>query len=183
MIALLDIGNSRLKWQTRDGSGLIGEGSLATADIPLWRPTWAGRLEAATMSCVAGDWAVDASFHRLDLPSERVHVVQSRAEAHGIVHAYRLPQQLGADRFAAMVGAYRLGLGDCLVISAGTALCVDMLTADGRFLGGCILPGPGLMRSSLALGTAGVNTIVAPNAKSTRRRSCVIVSGITKIAR
>jgi type III pantothenate kinase len=36
--------------------------------------------------------------------------------------------------------------GACLVVNAGTATTVDMLTADGVFLGGAILPGVELMR-------------------------------------
>ncbi len=38
----------------------------------------------------------------------------------------------------------------------GTALTVDALTGGGEFLGGLIVPGPALMRSSLDRGTAGL---------------------------
>jgi type III pantothenate kinase len=41
-------------------------------------------------------------------------------------------------------------------VSAGTALTIDALCADGRFLGGLIVPGPALMRRSLDRGTAGL---------------------------
>jgi type III pantothenate kinase len=39
---------------------------------------------------------------------------------------------------------------------AGTATTIDVLTADGCFRGGLILPGFDMMRRSLAAGTAGL---------------------------
>jgi type III pantothenate kinase len=40
------------------------------------------------------------------------------------------------------------------VVSAGTATTIDMLTGDGHFLGGLILPGLDLMQRALAGNTA-----------------------------
>jgi type III pantothenate kinase len=40
------------------------------------------------------------------------------------------------------------------VANCGTATTIDAVTADGRFLGGMILPGLGLMATSLARNTA-----------------------------
>jgi type III pantothenate kinase len=44
------------------------------------------------------------------------------------------------------VAARGLHAGPCLVVNSGTATTVDMLAADGTFLGGAILPGVELMR-------------------------------------
>jgi type III pantothenate kinase len=43
-----------------------------------------------------------------------------------------------------------------LVVMVGTAVTVDALDAAGRFLGGLILPGFGLMLRALEMGTAGL---------------------------
>ena len=43
-----------------------------------------------------------------------------------------------------------------LVVMVGTAVTVDALDGDGRFLGGLILPGYGLMLRALEMGTAGL---------------------------
>jgi type III pantothenate kinase len=60
---------------------------------------------------------------------------------------YERPEQLGPDRWAALIAARALHpAGAALVVNAGTATTVDMLSADGRFLGGAILPGVELMR-------------------------------------
>jgi type III pantothenate kinase len=44
--------------------------------------------------------------------------------------------------------------GACLVVGAGTATTIDVITADGVFQGGCILPGLEMMQRALAKGTA-----------------------------
>src|SRR5438552_2277587 len=65
------------------------------------------------------------------------------------------PAQLGCDRFASLIGAHALFPGQPLIVATcGTATTVDALSADGLFLGGMILPGLGLMASSLARNTA-----------------------------
>ena len=64
--------------------------------------------------------------------------------------------QLGADRWAALLAAHTREPGHKLVVNVGTALTIDALAAEGRFLGGLIVPGPALMRRSLDRGTAGV---------------------------
>jgi type III pantothenate kinase len=76
-------------------------------------------------------------------------------ERAGVVNGYRNPGQLGCDRFAAAIGAHALAPGrDLVVANCGTATTIDAITADGRFLGGMILPGVGLMAASLARNTA-----------------------------
>ncbi len=55
----------------------------------------------------------------------------------------------GCDRFAAAIGARALAPGqDLIVATCGTATTVDAVRADGRFLGGMILPGLALMAAS-----------------------------------
>jgi type III pantothenate kinase len=82
--------------------------------------------------------------------------IGSQAEQLGVKSGYRDPGQLGTDRWAALIAAHHAGPGHKLVVNAGTALTIDALTADGRFLGGVIVPGPALMRRSLDRGTAGL---------------------------
>lgn len=55
---------------------------------------------------------------------------------------YSTPQTLGYDRIAAAAGAYTIFPGsNVLIIDAGTAITIDLLTKDGVFLGGNISPG------------------------------------------
>ena len=59
-----------------------------------------------------------------------------------IGNAYLTPATLGRDRLAAAVGAAALYPGrNALIVDLGTAVTIDLLSADGVFRGGCISPG------------------------------------------
>ena len=59
-----------------------------------------------------------------------------------IGNAYLTPETLGRDRLAAAVGATVLYPGrDVLIVDFGTAVTIDLVTADNTFRGGCISPG------------------------------------------
>jgi len=64
------------------------------------------------------------------------------------------PAEVGADRIADVVGALEFTAPPCLVIDSGTALTLDVLDADKRYLGGVIAPGVGISIRSLAKYTA-----------------------------
>lgn len=81
---------------------------------------------------------------------------KSTAACCGVTNGYDHPAQLGADRWAALVGARGLHAGDALVVMAGTATTIDVLAADGAFRGGLILPGLELMVKALSRNTAGL---------------------------
>lgn len=75
----------------------------------------------------------------------------------GLHNCYQQPQELGADRWAALMGAQALiPNADTIVVNAGTATTIDYLKGNGSFEGGWIVPGLDLMLNSLAMGTAGL---------------------------
>lgn len=155
MILLVDAGNSRIKWRVSGAGETLAQGECPTDQADRLQQDWSGlALTAAVVSCVAGEVVEAAIAWQSGLPAERIHSLVPRRERHGLVNHYDPPQGLGADRYAALVAARRLGLGDCVLASVGTALTADMLTREGAFLGGCIVPGPELMRAALADGTA-----------------------------
>jgi len=80
--------------------------------------------------------------------------VKAKRHECGVTNGYGRPDQLGPDRWAALIGAWSILRGPCLVVTAGTATTVDVLRGDGRFVGGVILPGLDLMKRSLTRGTA-----------------------------
>lgn len=62
-----------------------------------------------------------------------------------IANAYLTPKTLGRDRLAAAVGAAALYPGrNVLIADFGTAVTVDLVTADNTYRGGCISPGLGM---------------------------------------
>ena len=61
---------------------------------------------------------------------------------------------MGIDRWLAMLAAYQRGSTTCVIVDGGTALTVDVVDADGRHVGGYIVPGIGLMSNSLVANTS-----------------------------
>jgi len=60
----------------------------------------------------------------------------------GITNHYKTPQTLGADRFAAVIGANNLYPGiSNIVISGGTCITYDHIDAGANYFGGSISPG------------------------------------------
>jgi len=155
MILLVDVGNTRIKWQVRHEEALLACGVESTADFSAqawpWETWPCTRAVVSSVASATLGQQLQARFAYLGVPC---FWLLPPAQGFGIVNAYEPPHTLGPDRFAALVAAQRLGLGHCLVVSVGTALTVDMLTAQGCFLGGAIAPGPVLMRTALAQGTA-----------------------------
>ncbi|RUO78952.1 type III pantothenate kinase [Pseudidiomarina taiwanensis] len=78
-----------------------------------------------------------------------IHHVSSETRAFGVTNSYQSPQNLGVDRWLAMIGAYTERQENTLIIDAGTAITVDWLAADGAHLGGWIVPGVSLMQESI----------------------------------
>lgn len=55
---------------------------------------------------------------------------------------YSSPDSLGKDRLAASVGAYKAFPGqNSIIVDMGTCITIDLMTAEGVFMGGNISPG------------------------------------------
>ena len=65
------------------------------------------------------------------------------------------PERVGTDRLLAAVAVNRLRHNGraAVVVDAGSAITVDLVSADGVFEGGIILPGFGMTAKALACGT------------------------------
>jgi len=156
MILAVDCGNSRLKWGLHENGGWRKTGAVPLSEI--------GRLEKSWRRLVPADKVVVANVagrsvrNRLETLFARRSMVPAwvKAKRHecGVTNGYGRPDQLGPDRWAALIGAWSILRGPCLVVTAGTATTVDVLRGDGRFVGGVILPGLDLMKRSLTRGTA-----------------------------
>lgn len=67
-----------------------------------------------------------------------------------IRNLYASPKTLGADRLAAVIGAYDIHPNkNILVIDAGTAITYDFINSEGEYLGGNISPGKGIRFKAL----------------------------------
>lgn len=168
MLLLVDAGNTRVKWALLETATLsavgLGHwsafGTVRREDLNKLGDVWRGTpIARVLISNVAGQAMHDGLekmlLHAHGLKPVPVVWFQSASEAGGIRNGYRNPAQLGCDRFAAAIGAHALFPQETLLVATcGTATTLDAVTADGRFMGGMILPGLGLMTTSLARNTA-----------------------------
>lgn len=155
MTLLIDLGNSRLKAAlARPGGGveLLGEARHRGAGVgAALAGALAGRAPGPNALCanVAGEAAGRALTEALAAQDCSLSFVRATAFAGGVRCGYAEPARLGADRWAALLGARALCAGPCLVADAGSALTLDALARDGLHLGGWIVPGLGMMVEAL----------------------------------
>ena len=165
----LDVGNTRLKWAQYDapavGAKLLAQGAVFLENIDrLAEDEWRSLpTPSAILGCVvAGDAVKRRVTEQIELwDTQPRWVVASPGEA-GLSNGYDHPARLGADRWVAMIGAHHRLLArgvrkPCVVVMVGTAVTVEAIDATGRFLGGIILPGHGIMLRALESGTAGLH--------------------------
>lgn len=165
----IDVGNTRLKWALYQSphphAAVLDHGAEFLEHVDkLAEGPWAGLLAPQRMlGCiVAGDAVkrrVEEQMEIWDVAPQ--WVVPSVAEA-GLTNGYDFPTRLGADRWVAMIGAWHRSLAQgparpMVVVMVGTAVTVEAIDATGRFLGGLILPGHGIMLRALESGTAGLH--------------------------
>lgn len=156
-ILAIDAGNSRIKWGWFEDADWKAQAWLATAEAGGLSAAWAAlpQPDRIVVSNVAGA-AVRERIAAALAPLFRAEPawIASRKQQCGVVSSYHEPEQLGADRWAALIGAWHRFHGPCIVVGAGTTVTVDALSGEGVFLGGLIIPGFDLMRESLAHNTA-----------------------------
>ncbi len=170
MLATIDIGNSRLKAALWRGGDIIDTVAMdydrAGGDMPhqlmqfVQLPLFAEHaIQRILTACVAGEAverALTEAARQAAMPAPEFF--RTSAACCGIRHAYAEPAQHGVDRWAALIGGRKLCDDALCVISVGTAVTVDLLSADNRHLGGRIMPGLNLMKTALQQ-TAGVQQI------------------------
>ncbi|MCO4095309.1 MAG: type III pantothenate kinase [Acidovorax sp.] len=167
----IDVGNTRLKWALYDaprpGALLLAQGAEFLDNIEkLAEGSWAqvAQQPDRMLGCVV---AGDAIKRRVEEQMEiwdvsPSWVVSSAAEA-GLTNGYDHPSRLGSDRWVAMIGArhHVLARGPArplVVVMVGTGRHGrNASMRKGRFLGGLILPGHGIMLRALESGTAGLH--------------------------
>lgn len=164
----IDVGNTRLKWACyasgRPGNRPFAQGAVFLENIDDMADTVWRDLPAPTamLGCaVAGEAVRRRVEEQLEIWDIEPRWVSAQSSGAGVVNGYDHPSRLGADRWVAAIGARHHVLAEgrprpALVVMVGTAATVDAIDTDGKFMGGLILPGFGLMLKALEMGTAGL---------------------------
>lgn len=163
MQLLLDLGNTRIKWALRTPAGITAVTAIEHAD-PIWQSQLAAALatidtpHSIVLAAVAPEMIVAAALRQLALrwPAIEPRRAHSLPRLARFQSAYAEPERMGVDRFLAAVAAAETA-DALLVIGCGTAITMDLMTADGQHLGGLIAPAPETMRAAVLSRTARVH--------------------------
>jgi type III pantothenate kinase len=139
MNLIADIGNTTTKVALAEAGTIVRKERLSSSD-PALIGKFIGRrsLRGAIVSSVSSDPSVLLAFLRGKC--DRVHNLTWQS-IYPFIIDYGTPETLGVDRLAAAAGGIVHHPGaDLLVIDAGSALTVDLVT-DGAYRGGSISPG------------------------------------------
>lgn len=168
MILEIDIGNTRLKWRVRQGQDVKASAAEPVAQalesLKQILVEWGDSLSAIYVSSVVSKWQQPL----LDLIEAYSDVVPVFAKTvrycSGITNAYTDVQQMGVDRWLALLAAFKQYSKDVVVVDAGSAVTIDLLQANGSHLGGYIVPGLQMMRQSLfQTDQVAVDTVIYPS--------------------
>jgi type III pantothenate kinase len=168
-----DVGNSRIKWGVCAKQGIATSASMVPGDPAAWDAQlsdWglSGSLIWAIGSVQPGNLEVFTDW------------LQKRGDKVGLLARHDLlpleirvdsPDRVGVDRLLNAVAAnFRLRprgkrkrTRPAVIVDAGTAVTVDLVSPDGAFEGGAIFPGRKLMAAVLHDYTALLPLVVGPD--------------------
>lgn len=162
MLLVIDVGNTNTVFALHSGTDWISSWRSATDatrtadDYAVWLGTLM-RMEDLELSqitgCIISSVVPQAKFNFRNLSrryfdAEPMFIGEPETKL-GVPIRIRRPEQVGADRLVAAIGAHILYEGSKLVIDSGTATTFDVVGPDGGFEGGIISPGINLSMRAL----------------------------------
>ena len=138
----IDRGNSRIKWRRAGGITHIGSEPAELAEA-------LAEEQLIWLSVVDTSWGESLQpWLRADA---ELRYARSGASFGDLRNGYADAAALGVDRWLALIAARALMPNSpCLLASAGSALTLDFLRADGQHLGGFIVAGRRMQLQALA---------------------------------
>jgi type III pantothenate kinase len=161
MNLLIDAGNTRIKWALTDAGLWLHSGILPVEQAGCLPQFFADnfdklKINSQNIQIWASNVADEEVAHNIRniCTGQQHRFIIAREKQCGVRNGYSSPTVLGSDRWAALIAAWHMVHGECLVVNCGTATTIDTLSGHGEFLGGLILPGVELMQRSLHDATA-----------------------------
>jgi type III pantothenate kinase len=162
MLLVIDVGNTNTVFALHSGTDWVSSWRSATDpsrtadDYAVWLGTLM-RMEGLELShisgCIISSVVPQAKFNFRNLSrryfdADPLFVGEPETKL-GVPIRIRRPEQVGADRLVAAIGAHQIYKGSKLVIDSGTATTLDVVGPDGGFEGGIISPGINLSMRAL----------------------------------
>ncbi len=180
MKLLIDAGNTALKWALANDELIKHSGTVSHVDDLPWQDVSHVLIASVKDSPLLNDLIAHCKTREMAYQQAAVS-----AECGGIKCGYSEVQNLGVDRWLAVLGAAaRYPHQDLLIVDAGTATTLDALNRHGHHLGGFILPGLDLMVSSVVTRTQKVftdtdspfNTLLGTNTPQALKNGCFVAT-------
>ena len=181
MYLLIDIGNTRIKWQHRDEKNIILSGSILVENLM--------DIDFSTIKSI--DKIIIANVNRsivLDKMREILNVfkcpiIEASTDSNEyLINDYEDIKMLGVDRWMAALGAWKLYQRSLLIINAGTAITIDLIDLDQKdkahFKGGMILPGIAISLGVLNNSTNLIDTEIGKNQYPSLNTKDAVTTGI-----
>jgi type III pantothenate kinase len=175
---LVDCGNSFIKWALVTDEPAIEESRCLSVEASSLHELWKNydTPERVIVSNVAGQQFASEISRAAELLWQRgAEFVVSTQNCCGLSNNYQQPEQLGVDRWMAMLAAFKLTQNPVIIVDCGTAVTIDLVDEKGAFIGGVILPGLNTAFKSLRADTNAIEEIsrelndACPVAQSTER--------------
>jgi type III pantothenate kinase len=141
----VDVGNSAIKWATAEELRTARMHVEESNNLP-------ATIEQPWAKLTRPDAVHIASVRRQDVEMKLRHWIEqqwqitplfaeTRRCEHGVTNGYTQPEQLGVDRWLALIAARALSPSPKIVVDCGSATTIDAMDGEGRHIGGVIMPG------------------------------------------
>lgn len=155
MKLLLDIGNSSVNWVLQEQGEFTSDGAFAYKKNNIEQALQENLLLLAKPSevLVSNVAGVDV-FHMLHTWIKKQWQQECwqpsvLGKFKKLKNSYSEPEQMGLDRWLAMVASWEKYQTALCLVGCGTALTIDLIDIEGQHLGGYIVPGIELMQRAL----------------------------------
>jgi len=143
-VLAIDSGNSFLKWGYSENNQWLTCNKIHNQSIDKLSENWKNleHPDIVVISQVSGHAIRQQLLYHLKIWNTQPHWITALPKQCGVTNGYADPCQLGSDRWAALIAAWNRFHQSCLVVNIGTGMTIDVLSENGVFLGGIIVPGP-----------------------------------------
>ena len=189
MFLVLDVGNTNITFGLYDGENFIKTFRLET-NKNFTTEEYAEKISSLLSEypikfCIIGS-VVDELNDVLKRACDSIWNINSlifdNTLKTGVILDVSEPHKVGADRIANAYASYKLYPQPSIVIDSGSATTFDIISADGKFFGGIIMPGISMQLNSLCEKTSKLPKIEIEeidNTIGTDTRSCIL-SGVIR---
>ena len=181
MYLLIDIGNTRIKWQYRDEKIVISSNSVLVENFMDIDLTEIKSLKKVIVSNVNHSVVLDKVKENLSHFDCLIIEVTSESNEY-LINDYTDQLTLGVDRWLTAMGAWKIYGEDSIVINAGTAITIDLIQIDqernAHFRGGMILPGIAISLGILNNSTNLIDTEIGQSQYPSLNTKDAVTTGI-----